>query len=105
MNIYLDPDEKGMGKKFRKKGAVLRVLHVGRIDGVQKVPTLLDEVHRLIELRGLRAFLDDYPMATAFVLYGGVEVRYFEGITVIPIEQALFRLPELLGAEQEVENG
>ena len=44
-------------------------------------------------------------MATAFVLYGGVEVRYFEGITVIPIEQALFRLPELLGAEQEVENG
>jgi hypothetical protein len=50
------------------------------INGVQKVPTLLDEVYRLFELHGLRAFLDDYPMATAFIPHGGAEVRYFERI-------------------------
>ena len=66
--------------KNLKKSAVLRDFTRRSIDGVQKVPTLLDEVYRLFELHGLRAFLDDYPMATAFIPHGGAEVRYFERI-------------------------
>lgn len=49
------------------------------------------------DLRGLQAFLDDYPMARGAVLYGGSR-RYQEGtIAVIPVAQALGRIEELLG--------
>ncbi|GAB6061121.1 ATP-binding protein [Desulfonatronum parangueonense] len=48
------------------------------------------------DIRGLRAFLHDYPMAKAYVFYGGRERRYLDEIEVIPLEQALSGLPELL---------
>lgn len=47
-------------------------------------------------LRGLRSFLNDYPSARAYLLYGGTR-RFFEGnITILPIQEALARLPSLL---------
>ncbi|WP_199221431.1 hypothetical protein [Desulfonatronum sp. SC1] len=48
------------------------------------------------DLSGLRAFLHDYPMARAFVFYGGRERRYLDNMEVIPLEQALPSLPEVL---------
>lgn len=45
---------------------------------------------------GLKAFLTDYPSADAYFIYGG-ERRMREGeIEIIPIEQALRELPEIL---------
>jgi len=48
------------------------------------------------DLRGLRSFLEDYPMAKAFVLYGGDHAAYFDRISALPIADALRGLPELL---------
>ncbi len=48
------------------------------------------------DLRGLVAFLEDYPMARAYVFYGGRERRYLKNIELIPLEQALPALPALL---------
>lgn len=48
------------------------------------------------DLRGLRGFLDDYPMAKAFVLYGGDHPAHFDPIRVLPISDALRDLPSLL---------
>ena len=48
------------------------------------------------DLRGLRAFLKDYPMAKACFLYGGRR-RMREGLVdLVPIETALRELPEIL---------
>jgi predicted AAA+ superfamily ATPase len=51
---------------------------------------------RLKELQGLKLFLKDYPMAKAFYLYGGN--RYYQegNIEIIPIQEALVKLPEWL---------
>jgi len=49
-----------------------------------------------VQLRGLRAFLKDYPMARAYFLYGGRR-RLQEGpIDCLPMEDAFRRLPEIL---------
>jgi predicted AAA+ superfamily ATPase len=48
------------------------------------------------DLRGLRNFMEDYPMAKGFVLYGGEGPAYFDRITALPIADALRSLPELL---------
>ena len=48
------------------------------------------------DLRGLRAFLEDYPMAKAYVLYGGDHAAHFGPIHALPIAQALRDLPQLL---------
>jgi predicted AAA+ superfamily ATPase len=48
------------------------------------------------DLRGLRALLEDYPMAQAYVLYGGDHPAHFEPIRAIPIADALRDLPQLL---------
>lgn len=48
------------------------------------------------DLRGLRSFMEDYPVAKAFVLYGGENPAYFDRITALPITDALRSLPELL---------
>jgi predicted AAA+ superfamily ATPase len=54
--------------------------------------------HRLSghDLRGLRAFLEDYPMAKAYVLYGGDHDAHFDSIHALPMERALLDLPQLL---------
>ena len=50
------------------------------------------------ELRGLKSFARDYPMASLYMFYGGDERMYIDDITLIPIEQALRELPALCGA-------
>ena len=49
-----------------------------------------------VHLRGLRAFLKDYPTAKAYFLYGGRR-RLREGlIDCVPMETALRDLPAIL---------
>jgi uncharacterized protein len=48
------------------------------------------------KFKGLRLFLEDYPMAKCFYLYGGNRVEYYDEITAMPIETAFRTLPSLL---------
>ncbi len=48
------------------------------------------------DIKGLRAFVQDYPMARAYVFYGGSDRRHLPGIELIPLDQALPALPGLL---------
>jgi len=47
-------------------------------------------------LSGLTAFLKDYPMAKAYFIYGGKRYMQQDGIEIIPIEDALKKLPTIL---------
>ena len=53
---------------------------------------------RTRELRGLKAFARDYPMASLYMFYGGNTRMYIDDIALIPIEEALVNLPELCTA-------
>lgn len=59
------------------------------------------------DLRGLKAFKEDYPEAQLHVLYGGAQKEYhrtdFGTVSVIPFEAALWELPQLLGADLPAE--
>lgn len=48
------------------------------------------------DVKSLRVFLHDYPMAKGYVVYGGNERRYIGNIKLIPHTDALMSLPELL---------
>lgn len=48
------------------------------------------------DLNGLKLFLQDYPMAKAFLLYGGSKRFYEEGIQIIPIQEAITQMHQLL---------
>ncbi len=48
------------------------------------------------DLRGLRLFGEDYPEAKRFFFYGGKKKEYIDNIQVIPLNEALLTLPELL---------
>ena len=50
---------------------------------------------RTKELRGLKAFGKDYPMASLYMFYGGETTMYIDDVTLIPINGALQRLPQL----------
>ena len=50
------------------------------------------------DLKGLKAFKDEYPIAKAHLLYGGKQRHYFEDIVALPVEEALRELPNTLGA-------
>ena len=52
------------------------------------------------DLNGLKAFRKDYPMATCCLLYGGEHVREADGIRILPMDQALKTLPDLLAPAQ-----
>ncbi|MDD3375252.1 MAG: ATP-binding protein [Candidatus Omnitrophica bacterium] len=47
-------------------------------------------------LKGLKSFLVDYPMSNAYFLYGGSREMRDGKISILPIEDALRRLPEIL---------
>ena len=47
-------------------------------------------------LKGLKSFLVDYPMSKAYFVYGGSREMSDGKISILPIEDALRRLPELL---------
>lgn len=48
------------------------------------------------DFRGLKAFLSDYPMAKGILVYGGKQKKHEGKIEIIPMEDALKNLPELL---------
>lgn len=48
------------------------------------------------DLKGLNAFLSDYPSAKLYIFYGGNSRQYFGKIEAIPMEEALKTLPKLL---------
>lgn len=47
-------------------------------------------------LRGLKAFLKDYPSAKAYLIYGGTRRLYEGTITILPVQEALLTLPDIL---------
>lgn len=51
------------------------------------------------DLRGLRSFRADYPIARCHLLYGGDHEREEDGIRILPIRQALANLSHLLTNE------
>lgn len=48
------------------------------------------------DLKGLRAFSTDYPMAKLYLFYGGQIAEYHGNITVLPMLEGLMKLPEIL---------
>lgn len=51
------------------------------------------------DLGSLRTFRQDYPMARCALLYGGKTAYEVDGIRVMPLSEALPKLPELLAGE------
>ena len=49
------------------------------------------------DFRGLKAFKNDYPMATLYLIYGGDQKEYHNDVQVIPYKEALLSLPDLIG--------
>ncbi len=50
------------------------------------------------DFSALRAFKKDYPMAQCYLIYGGERAEMHEGMAALPLQQALFKLSELLQA-------
>jgi len=48
------------------------------------------------DIRGLRLFGEDYPEAKRFLFYGGKRKEYIDNIQIIPLDEALLALPQLL---------
>ncbi|NGX45595.1 MAG: hypothetical protein K940chlam2_00751, partial [Chlamydiae bacterium] len=48
------------------------------------------------DFRGLKSFLEDYPEAKGYLVYGGTREEYREGIRVIPVQEALQKMAEFL---------
>lgn len=47
--------------------------------------------------KSMRQFLQDYPEAKAYLIYLGKHKEYHDNITVLPLQEALAELPELIG--------
>lgn len=47
-------------------------------------------------LKGLKAFLEDYPMARAFLIYGGTKRMQFDNIEAIPVADCIQNLGAIL---------
>jgi uncharacterized protein len=52
------------------------------------------------EFRGLKAFVKDYPMAILYMFYGGDKRKTIGNIELIPMQQAIRSLPEILNVFQ-----
>ncbi len=64
--------------------------------GIRAIEVKRSSRIRADDLRGLRAFLDDYPMARAWLVYTGTR-RYHEGaIEIVPLPTFLTELGDLL---------
>ncbi len=48
------------------------------------------------DLRGLRSFAEDYPIAKLYLVYGGEHSEYVDNITIMPVIDFLKNLPEIL---------
>lgn len=52
------------------------------------------------DAKALLSFQQDYPEAKLYLIYGGEKKYYFENVEVIPMQEVLFTLPNILqGAE------
>lgn len=68
--------------------------------GIKAFEVKLASNVRKEETAGLAAFLADYPMADAYLVYCGTRERRDRGVEVVPIETCLSRLPDLLAGAQ-----
>jgi len=48
------------------------------------------------DLSGLKALRNDYPVTKCYLIYLGNKVEYFQDIKILPLQEALFNLPEIL---------
>ena len=48
-------------------------------------------------LRGLKAFKEDYPEAKLYIIFLGKNKEYHDSINAIPFEEALKKLPQIIG--------
>lgn len=64
--------------------------------GLKAFEVKLSPKLRQEDTKGLRAFLKDYPMAKAYLVYGGKRIMREGPIEVLPIEHCLQVLPELM---------
>ena len=53
------------------------------------------------DLRGLKLFGQDYPVAKLYCFYGGDMAEYHDSITALPISEGLQKLPEILASASE----
>lgn len=51
------------------------------------------------DLRSLKLFLQDYPGAKGYFIYGGTETLYIEGIQIMPYHQAIQNIDSILNGE------
>lgn len=51
---------------------------------------------RAKDLKAIRLFLEDYPVAKAYILYGGNIRQFIDGIEIIPFETGLKELGEII---------
>jgi uncharacterized protein len=51
------------------------------------------------DFKNLKIFTDDYPEAKLYLLYGGTKEYLEADIYVIPYQNALLKLPKIIGAE------
>lgn len=68
--------------------------------GIKAFEVKLASNVRKEDTAGLAAFLADYPMADAYLVYCGKRVRREHGVEIVPIETCLSRLPDLLAGAQ-----
>jgi predicted AAA+ superfamily ATPase len=52
-------------------------------------------------LKGLKVFLKDYPLAKAYFIYGGERALWEDGVRIIPVKDALGRLPAILSEDAD----
>jgi len=64
--------------------------------GLVAIEVKMTQQVRSDELRGLRRFRDDYPQATAFLVYNGSRRRHDAGIEIVPAEDALRGLDRII---------
>lgn len=48
------------------------------------------------DLRGLKKFLKDFPIARGFFIYGGKKRFYEKNIEIIPVDEAIAKLHDIL---------
>ena len=53
------------------------------------------------DIRGLKAFLKDYPGTRTYILYRGRETLFVDSTTWLPVDQALRTLPALLTGKEQ----
>jgi predicted AAA+ superfamily ATPase len=53
------------------------------------------------DAKGLRAFRQDFPDAALYLIYCGDQTYYFGDVKVLPIKEALLKLPQILSTTEQ----